>query len=92
MAMAQPDQLNFSIVPSGSETPAPMPGVQTQEPQPVPDGRSPNGKRPRSDTVLTGKAPQSPDETGSGVLEMQPLLRSTAEAVQWNCELLNAVI
>ena len=26
------------------------------------------------------------------MLELQPLFRSTAEAVQWNCDLLNAVI
>ena len=26
------------------------------------------------------------------VIELEPLVRSTAEAVQWNCDLLNAVI
>ena len=31
-------------------------------------------------------------EASTAVLEMQSLVRSTAEAVQWNCDLLNAVI
>ncbi len=31
-------------------------------------------------------------ELSTAMIEMQPLVRSTAEAVQWNCDLLNAVI
>ena len=31
-------------------------------------------------------------ELSTAMNETQPLLRSTAEAVQWNCDLLNAVI
>ena len=31
-------------------------------------------------------------ELSTAALEMQLLVRSTAEAVQWNCDLLNAVI
>ena len=34
----------------------------------------------------------NPSETSSAVMEMRPLLQSTAEAVQWNCDLLNALI
>ena len=34
----------------------------------------------------------SPAGTSSAAALMQPLLQSTAEAVQWNCDLLNAVI
>ena len=61
--------------------------------QSVPDGMSPNGKRPRFDqSAATGRPPLSPAETSTAVLEIQPLLRFTAEAVQWNCDLLNAVI
>ena len=31
-------------------------------------------------------------ELSTAMIEMQPLVKSTAEAVQWNCDLLNAVI
>ena len=54
---------------------------------------SPNGKRLRSDqAAASGRPPLSQAEISTAVLEIQPLLRSTAEAVQWNCDLLNAVI
>ena len=54
---------------------------------------SPNGMRPRSDkSAALGRPPLSPTETSTAVLELQPLFRSTAEAVPWNCDLLNAVI
>ena len=39
-----------------------------------------------------GRPPLSPAETSTAVIELEPLVRSTAEAVQWNCDLLNAVI
>ena len=54
---------------------------------------SPNGKRPRSDQAAASACPPlSQAETSTASLEIQPLLRSTAEAVQWSCDLLNAVI
>ena len=87
--MATP--MSFSIVPSGAVTPAV--GTSVIAPQAVPNGMSPSGKRPRSDqAAASGRPPLSPAETSTAVLEMQPLVRSTAEAVQWNCDLLNAVI
>ena len=62
--------------------------------QAVPNGMSPNGKRPRSDQSAAGggRPPMSLPELSTAMNETQPLLRSTAEAVQWNCDLLNAVI
>ena len=87
--MASP--MSFSIVHSVAVSPA-LRGLQPQ-PQAVPNGMSPNGKRPRSDqAAASGRPPLSPAETSTAVLEMQPLVRSTAEAVQWNCDLLSAVI
>ena len=85
-------RVSVSMVPSGAATPT---GAQSQPGahQLVPDGMSPNGKRPRSDqSAATGRSPLGPSETSTAVLEIQPLLRSAAEAVQWNCDLLNAVI
>ena len=81
----------FSLVPSRVASPA-AGGVPPQ-PQAVPNGMSPNGKRPRSDQASAlGRPPLAVPELSTAVLEMQPLVRSTAEAVQWNCDLLNAVI
>ena len=54
---------------------------------------SPNGKRPRSDqAAASGRPPLSLAEASIAVLEMQPLVCSTAKAVQWNSDLLNAVL
>ena len=80
-------QAGFSLVPSGATTPG---GAQPT--QPVPNGGSPNGKRPRSDIATSSGPVMNPAETASAVAEMRPLVQSTAEAVQWNCDLLNAVI
>ena len=90
MASGPQNMQSFSLVPSGAATPSPSPSPPHQS---VPDGRSPNGKRPRADqSVATGRPPMTLPEVSTAVLEVQPLLRSTAEAVQWNCDLLNAVI
>ena len=86
---------SFSLVPSGAASPtaAGMDTSGTVPGQAVPNGMSPNGKRPRSDqSPATGRPPLTLPEVSTAVNEMQPLLRSTAEAVQWNCDLLNAVI
>ena len=62
-------------------------------PQAVPNGMSPNGKRRRSDqSAAGGRAPMAVPELSTAMIELQPLVKSTAEAVQWNCDLLNAVI
>ena len=53
---------------------------------------SPDGKRPRSGQAATGRPPLSPDETSNAFIELDPPVFSTAEAVQWNCNLLNAVV
>ena len=54
---------------------------------------SPDGKRPRSDQAAAfWRPPLSEPELSTAVLELQPLVRATAEAVQWNCDLFNAVI
>ena len=100
VAMATPMQTQeqqggYSIVPSGAATPVPvgeMPPAQAA--QAVPDGRSPNGKRPRSQLATSSASGPSMTlaETATAVLEMRPLVQSTAEAVQWNCDLLNALI
>ena len=68
------------------------PPQAAQAAQAVPEGRSPNGKRPRSDVATSSGPSMSLGETSSAVMEMRPLLQSTADAVQWNCDLLNALI
>ena len=62
--------------------------------QAKPDGKSPNGKRPRPAEALEqqARAPLSQAELESAVSEMKPLVQSTADAVHWNCDLLNALI
>ena len=84
----QDQQGGFSIVPSGAATPVGIAPVA----QSVLDGRSPNGKRPRSDISTSSGPAMNPAETATAVSEMRPLVQSTAEAVQWNCDLLNALI
>ena len=86
---------SFSLVPSGAAPPAVTDVfVIAPQPQAVPNGMSPNGERPRSDQApaASGRPPLSAPELSTAVLELQPLVRSTAEAVQWSCDLLNAVI
>ena len=85
----QDQQGGFSIVPSGAATPV---GVAPAPVQAVPNGRSPHGKRPRSDMATSSGPVMNPAETAAAVSEMRPLVQSTAEAVQWNCDLLNALI
>ena len=85
----QDQQGGFSIVPSGAAT---LVGGGPQTAQSVPDGRFPNGKRLRSDISTSSGPAMSPPETSTAVSEMRPFLQSTAEAVQWNCDLLNALI
>ena len=84
----------FSLVPSGAASPAVMDvSVIAPQPQAGPNCMSPNGKRPGSDqAAASGRPALSLPEASIAVLEMQPLVRSTAEAVQWNCVLLTAVI
>ena len=84
----------FSLVPSGTASPAVMDvSVIAPQPQAVLNDTSPNGKRPRSDQAsVSDRPPLSLPELSTAVLEPQPLVRSTAQAVQWNCDLLNAVI
>ena len=91
IAAAPMNVQGFSLVPSGTVSPAA--GGGPPQPQAVPNGMSPNGKRPRSDeAAVSGRPPLSVPELSTAVLEVQPLVRSTTEAVQWNCDLLNAVI
>ena len=84
--MATPGaNLQFSLVPSGAASPAAA-GMDVSvmvpplAPQAVPNGMSPNGKRPRSDqSAAGGRPPMSVPELSTAMNEMQPLLRSTAE-------------
>ena len=86
MATLMNQQGGFSIVPSRAATPM---QTQAEAAQSVPDGRSPNGNLPRSDITPASGPSLSHAETSSAVTEMQLLMRSTAEAVQWKCDLLN---
>ena len=64
----------------------------------VPDGRSPNaraGKRPRQDADASparGPGALSVVELATAVLQLQPELKHTQDAVEWNGNLLNALI
>ena len=86
--------MNFSVVPSGQVTPSQTGHSTAIVAVSAPDGRSPNGKRPRQveEGQATARAPMSTAELTTVVGEIQPLIRNTAEAVQWNCDLLNALI
>ena len=94
MASGQATPMNLSIVPSGQATPSQQGQALAVAVIGAPDGRSPNGKRPRQveEGQAPARAPMSTAELTTVVGEMQPLLRNTAEAVQWNCDSLNALI
>ena len=74
-------QGGFSIVPSGAATPPGGAPAQPAQTQSVPDGRSPTGKRPRSDVAPSSGPAMNPSGTSSAVMVMRLLLQSTAEAL-----------
>ena len=60
-----------------------------------PDARSPNGKRPRAKVAADdalADADLSPGELTAAVKAIQAYLETTAQAVGWNCDLLNALV
>ena len=93
MASGQATPMNFSAVPSGQTTPQGQ--ALALAVIGAPDGRSPNGKRPRPREENQGgpaRSPMTTAELTTAVMEMQPMLQITSEAVRWNCDLLNALI
>ena len=95
--MAAPFPMSFSRVPSQSPTPgAGGATAGTPRDQAMSDGRSPNGKRPRpaESDAQPGQGPgaTSAVELTTSVLQLQPAMKSTQDAVHWNCDFLNAMI
>ena len=96
MAAAFNGQPGYSAVPSVQPSPPATPGGGVVAMQgTMPDGRSPNGKRPRAKVdgeAGTVNAPLSLQELTDAVYAIQPYLESTAGAVGYNCNLLNALV
>ena len=87
---------SISAFPSTLATPHALTIASQSADQAMPDGRLPNGKRPRAAESVTPPTPgQGPGalstvELTTAVLQSQPaMMKNTQDAIHWNCDLLN---